>query len=140
LCQYNPSAKSKEQICLGSQAATFVCKRCWQRHGVPTAAYASHALARYAVTSYAAQGKTGDYVIFSDSAIRAATNQKQWYVTISRGRKGIHIFTTDKQQLRENINRSGNRELAIELAESQSQFKHQSSLAQKLSSFHQRPH
>lgn len=70
----------------------------------------------YAVTSYAAQGKTGDYVIFSDSAIRAATNQKQWYVTISRGRKGIHIFTTDKQQLRENITRSGNRELAIELA------------------------
>jgi conjugative relaxase-like TrwC/TraI family protein len=71
----------------------------------------------YAVTSYAAQGKTGDYIIFSDSAIRAATNQKQWYVTISRGRKGIHIFTTDKQQLRENIAHSGNRELALELAD-----------------------
>ncbi len=69
----------------------------------------------YAVTSYAAQGKTGDYLIFSDSAIRAATNSKQWYVTISRGRKGICIYTTDKQQLRENITRSGNRELAIEL-------------------------
>lgn len=69
----------------------------------------------YAVTSYAAQGKTGDYVIFSDSAIRAATNQQQWYVTISRGRKGIYIFTTDKEQLRENISRSGNRELAMEL-------------------------
>lgn len=69
----------------------------------------------HAVTSYAAQGKTGDYVIFSDSAIRAATNQKQWYVTISRGRKGIYIFTTDKEQLRENIVQSGNRELAIEL-------------------------
>jgi conjugative relaxase-like TrwC/TraI family protein len=69
----------------------------------------------YAVTSYAAQGKTADFVIFSDSAIRAATNQKQWYVTISRGRKGIKIFTTDKQQLRENIIRSGNRELAVEL-------------------------
>lgn len=71
----------------------------------------------YAVTSYAAQGKTADFVIFSDSAIRAATNQKQWYVTISRGRKGIKIFTTDKHQLRENIIRSGNRELALELAE-----------------------
>jgi ATP-dependent exoDNAse (exonuclease V) alpha subunit len=69
----------------------------------------------YAVTSYAAQGKTADYVIFSDAAIRAATNQKQWYVTISRGRKGIHIFTTDKQQLRENIAGSGNRQLAMEL-------------------------
>lgn len=71
----------------------------------------------YAITSYAAQGKNADYVIFSDSAIRAATNQKQWYVTISRGRKGVHIFTTDKQQLRENIASSGHRQLAIELAE-----------------------
>lgn len=71
----------------------------------------------YAVTSYAAQGKTADYLLFLDSAIRAATNQKQWYVTISRGRKGIHIFTTDKEQLRENIASSGNRQLAMELAE-----------------------
>jgi conjugative relaxase-like TrwC/TraI family protein len=69
----------------------------------------------YAVTSYAAQGKTADYVLFSDSAIRAATNQKQWYVTISRGRKGIEIFTTDKRELRENVIRSGNRELAMEI-------------------------
>jgi conjugative relaxase-like TrwC/TraI family protein len=71
----------------------------------------------YAITSYAAQGKTADYVIFSDAAIRAATNQKQWYVTISRGRKGIHIFTTDKQELRQNIASSGNRQLAIELTQ-----------------------
>jgi conjugative relaxase-like TrwC/TraI family protein len=71
----------------------------------------------YAVTSYAAQGKTADHVIFSDSAIKAATNQKQWYVTISRGRKGIEIFTRDKHELRENVVRSGNRELAMELSE-----------------------
>ena len=71
----------------------------------------------YAVTSYAAQGKTADFVIFLDSAIKAATNQNQWYVTISRGRKGIHIFTTDKQQLKENVAHSGNRELAMEISE-----------------------
>ncbi len=47
--------------------------------------------------------------------MRAATNDQQWYVTISRGRKGIHIFTTDKTQLRENITRSGNRPLAVDL-------------------------
>jgi conjugative relaxase-like TrwC/TraI family protein len=76
----------------------------------------------YAVTSYAAQGKTADFVIFSDSAIRAATNQKQWYVTISRGRRGIEIFTTDKQELRENVTRSGNRELAIELTENKARL------------------
>ena len=69
----------------------------------------------YAVTSYASQGKTVDYVLFSDSAVQAATNRQQWYVTISRGRKGVRIFTADKEQLRENIARSGERELALDL-------------------------
>jgi hypothetical protein len=70
----------------------------------------------YAVTSYGSQGKTVDYVLFSDSTIKAATNAQQWYVTISRGRRGIRIFTPDKEQLRENIARSGHRPLAMELA------------------------
>jgi conjugative relaxase-like TrwC/TraI family protein len=70
----------------------------------------------FAITSYASQGKTVDHVLFSDSAIQAATNQQQWYVSISRGRKGITIFTSDKAQLRENIERSGDRTLAIDLA------------------------
>jgi len=69
----------------------------------------------YAVTSYGSQGKTVDHVLFSDSAIRAATNAQQWYVTISRGRKSIQIFTPDKQQLRQAIMRSGERELALDL-------------------------
>ncbi|MFT3992569.1 MAG: hypothetical protein QM680_14330 [Luteolibacter sp.] len=59
----------------------------------------------YAVTSYASQGKTVDHVLFSDSSIKAATNAEQWYVTISRGRIGVRIFTTDKETLRENITR-----------------------------------
>jgi conjugative relaxase-like TrwC/TraI family protein len=71
----------------------------------------------YAVTSYAAQGKTVDYVLFSDSAVKAATNQNQWYVTISRGRKGVKIFTADKIQLRENVARSGDRTLALDMAQ-----------------------
>jgi conjugative relaxase-like TrwC/TraI family protein len=70
----------------------------------------------YAVTSYGSQGKTVDYVLFSDSTIKAATNAQQWYVTISRGRRGIRILTPDKQQLRENVTRSGHRPLALELA------------------------
>ena len=69
----------------------------------------------YAVTSYGSQGKTVDYVLFSDSAVQAATSRQQWYVTISRGRKGVRIFTADKEQLRENIARSGDRELALDL-------------------------
>jgi conjugative relaxase-like TrwC/TraI family protein len=70
----------------------------------------------YAVTSYGSQGKTVDHVLFSDSTIKAATNAQQWYVTISRGRRGIRIFTPDKEQLRENVARSGHRPLAMELA------------------------
>jgi conjugative relaxase-like TrwC/TraI family protein len=69
----------------------------------------------YAVTSYGSQGKTVDHMLFSDSAIRAATNAQQWYVTISRGRKSIQIFTPDKEQLQQDISRSGERELALDL-------------------------
>ena len=68
----------------------------------------------YAITSYASQGKSVDHVLFSDSAAKAATNQQQWYVTISRGKRGIHIFTTDKEQLRENITRSGQRPSVVD--------------------------
>lgn len=71
----------------------------------------------YAVTSYGSQGKTVDYVLFSDSAVRAATNARQWYVTISRGRRGIKIFTPDRAALRENVLRSGDSPLALDLVE-----------------------
>lgn len=71
----------------------------------------------YAVTSYGSQGKTVDHVLFSDSTVKAATDAQQWYVTISRGRRGIRIFTPDKEQLRENVARSGHRPLAMELTQ-----------------------
>lgn len=74
-----------------------------------------HFVLGYAVTSYGSQGKTVDHVLFSDSAVRAATNAQQWYVTISRGRKSIKIFTPDKEELRHAISRSGERDLALDL-------------------------
>jgi len=70
----------------------------------------------YAVTSYGSQGKTVGHVLFSDSTIKAATNDQQWYVTISRGRKGVRIFTPDKELLRDSVLRSGQLKLALELA------------------------
>lgn len=69
----------------------------------------------FAVTSYGSQGKTVDTVIFSDAANRAATDAKQWYVTISRGRKQVLVFTSDKVALRANVQRVGERELALDL-------------------------
>ncbi|MGH7995334.1 MAG: MobF family relaxase [Opitutaceae bacterium] len=71
----------------------------------------------YSVTSYASQGKTADTVIVADAGNPAATNAQQWYVSISRGRKRIVIFTPDKEALRENIHRDGNWELAMDVAE-----------------------
>jgi hypothetical protein len=56
-----------------------------------------------------------DTVIFADAASVAATSAKQWYVTISRGRKRVVVFTPDKEGLRANIQRAGERELALDL-------------------------
>lgn len=70
----------------------------------------------YAITSYGSQGKTVQHVLFSDSTVKAATNNQQWLVTISRGTRAVKIFTSDKEQLRENVSRLGDRELAIEFA------------------------
>ena len=69
----------------------------------------------YAVTSYASQGKTVDTVLVADSACRAATNSNQWYVAISRGRKRVTVFTESKAELRANIARTGERDLAMDL-------------------------
>ena len=68
----------------------------------------------YAITSYASQGKTADYVFLSDSAVRAATDKKQWYVSISRGVRGVYIYTRDKFQLRHNVCRLGEEKLALD--------------------------
>jgi conjugative relaxase-like TrwC/TraI family protein len=69
----------------------------------------------YAVTSYGSQGKTVDTVLLADAANAAATNANQWYVSISRGRKKVVVFTSDKDGLSANIQRAGERELALDL-------------------------
>lgn len=68
------------------------------------------------MTSYSSQGKTVDTVIVADAGIRAATSAQQWYVGISRGRKRVVVLTPDKESLRQNIQRSGDRELAVDVA------------------------
>jgi ATP-dependent exoDNAse (exonuclease V) alpha subunit len=71
----------------------------------------------YAVTSYASQGKTADTVILADAGNPAATNAQQWYVSISRARKRIMVFTPDKEALHVNISRDGSRDQATDVAE-----------------------
>jgi conjugative relaxase-like TrwC/TraI family protein len=69
----------------------------------------------YAVTSYGSQGKTVDTVLFADAGTKAATDARQWYVTISRGRRRVVVFTSDKEALRAHVQASGERPLAIEV-------------------------
>jgi len=69
----------------------------------------------FAVTSYASQGKTVDAVLLADAGNKAATDANQWYVSISRGRKRVVVFTSDKEGLRTAIQHAGERELALDL-------------------------
>jgi len=54
-------------------------------------------------------------VLVADAGCRAATNRNQWYVSISRGRKRVIVFTDNKAELRASIEQSGDRGLALEM-------------------------
>jgi ATP-dependent exoDNAse (exonuclease V) alpha subunit len=70
----------------------------------------------YCSTSYSAQGKTVDHVLINQpSTTFPASNQKQFYVSVSRGREGVKIYTDDKESLLAQIQKSGDRIGATEL-------------------------
>ena len=70
----------------------------------------------YATTSYNAQGKTVDHVIIAQPAATfPASNQKQFYVSVSRGRESVTIYTDDSEELLSHIGNSGDRLAAMEL-------------------------
>lgn len=75
-----------------------------------------HIAHNYCVTSHASQGKTVDEVFISQPASTfAATNAKQFYVSVSRGRDRVRIYTDDKEQLLANASEMGDRQSAMEL-------------------------
>lgn len=70
----------------------------------------------YCITSHASQGKTVDEVFISQPASTfPATDSKQFYVSVSRGRAKAHIYTDDKIGLLEHASEIGNRQSAFEL-------------------------
>jgi conjugative relaxase-like TrwC/TraI family protein len=69
----------------------------------------------YAVTSYASQGKTVDSMLIYDSQNKLAVNKKEWYVSISRGRNEVQVYTTDKAALTQNVQQKGERVLGLDL-------------------------
>jgi conjugative relaxase-like TrwC/TraI family protein len=68
------------------------------------------------VTSHAAQGKTVDQVLLS-VPIRAFSqvNEAQWYVSLSRARRAMHVFTDSLGALKEAVTRPSTRLSAHEL-------------------------
>tara|TARA_R110000868_G_scaffold1211_4_gene9402 strand:- start:15421 stop:18084 length:2664 start_codon:yes stop_codon:yes gene_type:complete len=70
----------------------------------------------YCITSYASQGKTIDRVLIAQpSATFPASNMKQFYVSVSRGREAVKIYTDDKQDLLQTIHKEGDRMSVHEL-------------------------
>lgn len=78
----------------------------------------------YCVTSHASQGKTVDQVfIYQPAATFGATNAKQFYVSVSRGRDDVHVFTDDKEELLSYASELGDRQSALELVKQNSRHK-----------------
>jgi conjugative relaxase-like TrwC/TraI family protein len=70
----------------------------------------------YVSTSHQSQGRTVDHVIIAQSGYsQNATNDKQWYVSVSRGRESVSVYTENKEQLKDSIQKNGDRKLAHEV-------------------------
>ena len=74
----------------------------------------------YCLTSHASQGKTVDRVFIAQSSgSLRASNKEQFYVSASRGREQVTIYTDDKEALKESIAKSSSRMSATELLETE---------------------
>jgi len=72
----------------------------------------------YCTTSHASQGKTVDLVFIAQgSESFPASSREQFYVSVSRGREGVRIYTDDAEALRRRVRESGQRGSATELLE-----------------------
>jgi conjugative relaxase-like TrwC/TraI family protein len=70
----------------------------------------------YVVTSHASQGRNVKVVLIGQAAESfPASSKEQFYVSVSRGREEVRIYTSDKNALREAIEQSDERLTATEL-------------------------
>jgi hypothetical protein len=77
----------------------------------------------FALTAYAAQGKTVDWVFLAQSAELSygASDLRQFHVSTSRGRKGVKVYTDDIELLTENVSLARERPMAMEMLEAEAQ-------------------
>lgn len=75
-----------------------------------------HIAHAHCITSHASQGKTVDEVfIYQPAATFPATDAKQFYVSVSRGKTKAHIYTDDKIELLRYASELGERQSALEV-------------------------
>jgi ATP-dependent exoDNAse (exonuclease V) alpha subunit len=78
-----------------------------------------HLAPGFVVTSHASQGRTVNRVFIGQSSHSfSASSREQFYVSASRGREQVLVFTDDKEELLRAVDRSDERLTATELAES----------------------
>jgi hypothetical protein len=70
----------------------------------------------YAVTSFSSHGSTVDRVIINEDSMRSArlVNREQLYVSGSRARFELRIYTDDAKTLRRSVSRDPKKEIALE--------------------------
>jgi len=79
-----------------------------------------HMAHAHCVTSHFSQGKTVDHVFIAQPAASfPATDLKQFYVSVSRGRESVQIYTDDKDALLKHAAEAKDRQSALELVTSQ---------------------
>ncbi len=70
----------------------------------------------YVSTSYAAQGRTVDWVLIAQGrSAGAAASAAQVYVSVTRGREGVRIYTDDRQAIVDALGKLNTRRSADEL-------------------------
>jgi conjugative relaxase-like TrwC/TraI family protein len=74
----------------------------------------------YVVTSHASQGRTVDQVLIAmGNESLSAASREQFYVSVSRGREAVRLYTEDKGAMIEAVQRTSARLSATELMQSE---------------------
>ena len=85
-------------------------------NGWTVAADAGHYRHGFVETSFGSQGRTVDRVILGMSAASTgATNQEQLYVSASRAKDWVRLYTDNKAEIREAVQRSSQKLAALDL-------------------------
>lgn len=92
----------------------------------------------YVVTSHASQGKTVDRVFVAQGRVSfPASSREQFYVSASRAREQVSIYTEDKEELLDAVSRSDERLTATDLVNAIPQ-RQLSELRERQSQLHER--